>query len=61
LWYAVEFLVKLLCCCFNWNRAYKSVSFEQEAYKFETQDDWLENREPYYWLHYLFTLKVKIK
>lgn len=58
IWYLVEFIVKLILC-FNWNRAYRSVSFEQEAYAFEHNESYLSVRTRYYWLNYVFKLTGK--
>ena len=55
LWYAVEFLVKLRLAR-NWQRAYRSVSFEREAYAFEGWEHWLEIREGYYWMRFLWKI-----
>ena len=58
LWYALEFIFKFLAT-WNWNRAYRSVSFEQEAYGFENCDNWLQLRQRCHWRHYIFTLNVE--
>lgn len=50
LWYLVEWLVRL---CMKGN-AYKSISFEREAYEHECETDYLDSRKPYSWLKYLF-------
>lgn len=56
LWYVLEFFIKLLCT-FNWKRAYRSISFEQEAYENEQNTRWLLERPEYYWLKFVFKLK----
>ena len=58
LWYGVEFIIKLLCC-FSWQRAYRSVGFEREAYGHEHDDNYLLSRPSYGWLRYVLTLKDK--
>ncbi len=55
IWYLLEFLIKLLIC-FNWDRAYRSVSFEQEAYNFDGYPVWLNWRNRYIWRIYVFRL-----
>ena len=55
IWYLLEFLIKLLIC-FNWDRAYRSVSFEQEAYNFDNWSRWLYMRDYYSWRVYVFKL-----
>ena len=56
--YSIEYLVKLLCT-FNHNRAYKSISFEQEAYKFMGFKNYPNERDSYYWVKYVFLLVDK--
>lgn len=56
--YVLEFAIKLLIT-FNWDRAYRSVSFEQEAYNNQFNKDYLENRRHYAWIKYVFTLKPR--
>ena len=58
LWYVLEFLVKLLCT-FNWKRAYRSISFEMEAYENEENTSWINQRSEYYWLRFVFKLAEK--
>lgn len=52
LWYVLEFLVKLPFCKFSLQKAYKSISFEQEAYNYQMCD----NRNKYNWLKYVLSL-----
>lgn len=51
-WYALEFLIRFLFC---WNRkkAYRSISFEREAYANESNLDYLTTRRHYSWLKYI--------
>ena len=58
IWYLLEFLIKLLIC-FNWDRAYRSVSFEQEAYNFGGYPDWPSIRNKWFWSRYVFKLTNK--
>ena len=57
-WYLLEFLIKLVIC-FNWDRAYRSVSFEQEAYSFASYPDWPSLRSRWFWSRYVFKLTNK--
>ena len=56
IWYCIEYLVKLLIT-FDKNRAYYSVSFEQEAFKYQNTSDYFQIRKPYNWMKYIFKLK----
>lgn len=55
-WYAVEFAVKLLLT-WSWHRAYRSLSFEQEAYVHQSDRYYLGSRRRYSWLRYVCKLK----
>ncbi len=57
-WYLLEFLIKLVICL-NWGRAYRSVSFEQEAYSFDGYPDWPSIRSRWFWSRYVFKLTNK--
>lgn len=52
LWYIIEFLIKLIYTR-NWKVAYRSISFEQEAYERENNLNWTEFRTPYYWTKFI--------
>lgn len=54
--YAIEYVVKLLLCKLNHNRAYKSISFEQEARLNCGNTDYRNNRSHYAWVKYVFKL-----
>lgn len=54
-WYLLEFFIKLLIC-FNWDRAYRSLSFEQEAYEFMNCPNWPKQRKHWTWRTYVFKL-----
>lgn len=50
LWYCFEWVVKL----FKYGRmAYYAISFEREAYSKEHDLEYLKNRKPFAWIHYL--------
>lgn len=53
LWYCVEYLVRL-CITRSRSRAYRAISFEQEAYAHERDQDYLQHRRWYAWLKYVF-------
>lgn len=53
--YIIEYFVKLIIT-FNHSRAYESISFEQEAYKFEKDNLYRYNRKHYNWIKYIFKL-----
>lgn len=55
--YSLEYLIKLPLCGFNHTRAYKSVSFEQEAYNYDNALGYIHFRVPLYWVRYIFTIK----
>lgn len=57
--YCIEWIVKLPFCLFNTDRAYMSVSFEQEAYEHELEVGYNNVRRHFAWIRYLFTLKSK--
>lgn len=57
-WYGVEFLLKLPFCRFKVNRAYMSVSLEQEAYAYHFDNTYLERRRYFAWLRFIFKLKT---
>lgn len=53
--YGLEYIIKLIIT-FNTKRAYRSISFEQEAYRFECDKSYLDNRKHYNWIKYIFKL-----
>lgn len=57
LWYGIEFILKL-AVTFSCSRAYRSVSFEQEAYSNQLDRNYLERRRHFAWLKYVFKLKT---
>ena len=61
--YFIEWLIKIPVAIFC-NRgkygivqyAYRSISFEQQAYYNENNENYLENANPYEWLKYMFKM-----
>ena len=51
-WYVVEFLIRLLITR-NWSAAYRSISFEREAYSNQQNPGYLEHRKFWDFLHYM--------
>lgn len=51
-WYGVEFLVRLIQYR-NWDKAYRNISFEREAYGMEYSLGYLSERRHFAWLSYL--------
>lgn len=54
--YCLEWVFKLPFCKFDSNRAYMSISFEQEAYDHQDEIGYNNVRRHYAWIKYLFTL-----
>lgn len=54
--YGLEYIVKLLCT-FDHRKAYRSISFEQEAYANESKQSYLVTRERFAWRKFIFKLK----
>lgn len=52
--YGVEYVARLFLCGFDAARAYRSVSFEREAYANEGTPEYLRYRRPYAWTRYLW-------
>lgn len=46
--YLIEWVVRL-CQHRNFKKAYRSISFEVEAYKYENDAEYLKTREPHAW------------
>lgn len=51
LWYFIEWLIKLLLC-FNFDKAYRNISFEKEAY--DNQRNLNYKPKPYSWIKRIF-------
>lgn len=54
--YGLEWLVKYFFCKFDGHRAYRSISFEQEAYEHEDEVGYNHVRHHYAWVKYIFSL-----
>ena len=52
LWYVIEFLIRLIIYR-DWNKAYRNISFEQEAYKYQEDSNYVKTRKYYDWVKYL--------
>lgn len=52
LWYGLEYLIRL-CILRDGNKAYRAVSFEQEAYANEKDANYNENAAYFSWVKYL--------
>ena len=50
LWYLIEWLIRLVT---DKGNAYRSISFEQEAYRNESNVKYLESRKRFAWVKYL--------
>lgn len=53
LWYGVEYLVRMVQYKFDRRMAYYYISFEQEAYANERNEDYKRRRKPFSWVKYL--------
>ena len=56
--YFIEWLIKCLFALFGY-RAYYGISFEQEAYRNQTNSNYLQERKHFAWMKYIFKLKKK--
>lgn len=58
LWYAIEWLLKVIVCLFTGFRykPYRSISFEQEANEGEEHLGYIGKRDKFTWLKYVFRL-----
>lgn len=52
LWYGLEFVFRLVQYR-NWDKAYRNLSFEREAYAKQDETDYLASRRRFTWIHYL--------
>lgn len=57
--YCIEYIIKVIIT-FNHDKAYRSISFEQEAYKYMYDKQYIDNRKHYNWLKYVFSLKAVV-
>lgn len=53
LWYGIEYLVRLFQHRFNADKAYRSISFEREAFAHERDLQYHHHRRLFAWTHYL--------
>lgn len=53
IWYVFEFLIRFVCNGFQWKKAYRSISFEREAYENDDNLSYLNERKHYAWLKYI--------
>lgn len=51
-WYGIEYVVRLLLYGSH-KEAYRNISFEQEAYLHEGEQDYIDRRRHYGWVKYL--------
>ncbi len=52
LWYLIEFIFRLVQYG-NFEKAYRNISFEREAYYFESHQEYLSSRTRYAWTGFL--------
>ena len=52
LWYGLEFLFRLIQYR-NWDKAYRNISFEREAYANQNNTGYLSERRKFAWFNYL--------
>jgi len=57
--YGLEYVIKLVICGFDHSRAYYSISFEQEAYLWESNPGYNYIRKHYAWMRFVFKLYKK--
>jgi len=51
-WYSIEFLIRFILLR-NWDKAYRAISFEKEAYNNQTDENYLKNKKFWSFLKYL--------
>ena len=61
IFYLIEWIIKVICSIFTLFhiRAYRSISFEQEAYNNESNLTYQDTRKKYAWLKYIFKVVWK--
>lgn len=52
-WYVLEWLVRVPLCGFKVKKAYRSISFEKEAYSNQANREYLSTRTAWSWLRYV--------
>lgn len=57
IWYGTEYVIRLAQVLYKKDytahQAYKDISFEQEAYKYDDDLEYIKNRKRYSWLKFL--------
>lgn len=53
--YLLEWILKLPTALFGY-KPYRSISFEQECFKYQTDFNYLKNRKRFNWVKYIFKL-----
>lgn len=53
-WYIIEWIVRIPINGFDTHKAYRAISFEQEAYFFQGDFYYLKRRSRFLWTRYLF-------
>lgn len=52
IWYVLEFLIRIMRYR-NWDKAYRNICFEREAYANESDPSYLQQRKWWKFLHYI--------
>ena len=58
-WYGLEYIIKLVASRFDGDRAYRSIGFEQEAYRYQDDLSYLDGRRRFAWVKDIFRLVPK--
>ena len=53
IWYVIEWVIRL-AIYWNFDEAYRNISFEQEAYDHEAEHYYLSVRKHFAWMRYIF-------
>lgn len=53
--YVIEWIIKGIIHFGNSRKAYRSISFEREAFEMQENPDWLDDRPKFYWIKYILT------
>lgn len=58
--YIIEWLFKVICNIFYWKiRAYRSISFEQIAYKYQNDYNYQDTRKRFDWVPYILKFVLR--
>lgn len=58
--YIIEWIFKVICNIFYWKiRSYRSISFEQIAYKYQNDYNYQDTRKRFDWVPYIFKFVCK--